>query len=216
MKMSNEIKDDSFQYYGLSEKESKKYWQLQNRRLFNINRFFNIACISFGILLAPLSFSTKFKVNLFDYILYGTFHSINAYFYLDGLLTVLVNLHLFPFALSVFFCKKFEYLNMRLEKIANERTKKRNNLELKKLIWEFNCVIDEFLKANKYWKKFFGSSFFVAICVTTLVIFIYFFSSFEFRIVIVDTVLTVLPIMILFPYYQSTRILKNVNFFTLF
>lgn len=212
LKISNEIKDDSFEYYGLPKKENKEYWQLQNRRIFNINRVFNISAIIFSTILGTLNFSMKFKINLFDYILFGTLHSIHHYFYIDTLFTGFLNLHLFPFAFAVFFRKSFENLNSRLEKIAGKRIKKIDNLKLNKLIKEFNCVIMEFLKANQYWRLFFGSSFFVAIVVITFSTFIFFVASLEFKVVILNFVLTILPIMILFPYYQSTKILHNVSF----
>lgn len=174
-----------------------------------MDKFLNVCSLGSGIFLSTFNFNTKFmNIGIYHYLLFATLHSIHNSFYISVILSEYGNLNIFIISGFKFFRKRYEAINLKIEKLLGKRV---TNRKLKRILNDFNYLTMELCQINKYWSRYVGWYFSVVLISCTVLGYLIFTVAFMLKIVIFYALLSMVCFIILLPYYQSTKILLEVR-----
>ena len=172
-----------------------------------MDKILNVCSFVSGFLLSTFYFNTKFELDIFQYLLFASLHSIHIALYIDILMSEYGNLNIFIISTFRFFRRRYETIDRKIEKLLKKKT---SNGKLKRILADFNYITMELCQINKYWSRFVGWYFFVVLFSCTTFGYLIFKGDLIVKIVVFNSLINLLCFIILLPYYQSAKVLLEV------
>ena len=197
---------------GLSRKENKRFWQIENK----VNHYWYRG-INFTLLVGCFIFSVQFfmvsfhQVDWTTYVLFQVVNISHFCFFLFRFLHIVYTVNLMLVAVIRFLSKKFNYIRKKIVALGRSR-KEVNNRKLFRLLRDYNFVHVELEEMNCFFRQYVGYNTVHFFILGILSSFSCLFGDLRMAVAIMMIIVAMYVCIIYFPFQQANRVPVEVRF----